>query len=224
LDEIAKGGKIDLLDDVMLQGAGKGVRVFLAYQSILSMRVEYGDKEADALVGQCSNTAIYQVDRATAEWAARWFGEYEALEDLLASSGNRVPADHKTSLQRTQLQTLLPSQFTTLPFPHETERITGYYLTDGIGAYEVSFPFIDQLPTAASIPTIPRRPASQQELPDTFSSSDLQRLGLDKVLTAKGKKITSAAEITRTSQSISPETNTADSLRFIQRMRGQRGL
>ncbi len=221
LDEIAKAGKIDLLDDIMLQGAGKGVRVFLAYQSILSMRAEYGDKQADALVGQCSNTAVYQVDRETAEWAARQFGEYEAIEDLQMSSGNTFPRDHKTHLQRTKLQTLLSSQFTTLAYPHETHRISGYYLTDGIGAYEVSFPFIDMLPQPANIPTIPRRPASQQELPDTFSAEDVQRLGLDRLQTLNNQATRPTPGLTPSPQSPPCDPNKPDSLRFIRNLRGR---
>jgi len=221
LDEIAKGGKIDLLDDIMLQGAGKGVRAFLAYQSILSMRTEYGDKEADALVGQCSNTAIYQVDRETAEWAARQFGEYEALEDLQVSAGNTLPKDHTPHLQRSKFQTLLPSQFTTLAYPHETRRISGYYLTDGIGAYEVSFPFIDMLPEPANMPTIPRRPAYQQEIPDAFTPEDVQRLRLDQLQSLTDQAPTRTLEHTQSSQQLPSNPNKPDSLRFIRNLRGQ---
>ena len=71
-----------------------------------------------------------------------------------------------------------------LPPARYRENVDSRPVTDGIGAYEVSYPFIDLLPEPANMPTVPRRPASQQELPDTFSADDIQRLGLNPLLIA----------------------------------------
>jgi type IV secretory pathway TraG/TraD family ATPase VirD4 len=81
LDEAAKAGELKTLDDVMLQGGSKGISVFLAYQDVLSVREAYGEKKADALLAQCSNTAVYHISGdATSQWASKLFGQFEAKE------------------------------------------------------------------------------------------------------------------------------------------------
>lgn len=226
LDEAAKAGELKALDDVLLQGGSKGISVILAYQDVLSMRQAYGDKKADALLAQCSNTAVYHVGGdATSQWASKLFGQFEAKEKFAAES--RTWATHNSysasfNTQRSRLDAVLPSEFYELKGPKETGRLNGFYITDGIGAYKASFEFADMLLPPKYVPVV-HRTAADQELPDQLTPSDLERLGIATNLQAKSEQQNAKlSEQQRTSNSAPRRQGEGRSLRSIERLRSKR--
>jgi hypothetical protein len=226
LDEAAKAGELKALDDVLLQGGSKGISVILAYQDVLSMREAYGDKKADALLAQCSNTAVYHVSGdATSQWASKLFGQFEAKEEFTGGSktwSTQRSYTESWSVQRSRLDAVLPSEFYELGGPRETGRLNGYYITDGIGAYKASFEFADMLLPPKYVPVV-RRSASDQELPERLTPSDLERLGISTDLQAKSKQQNATLANQQDTPGNAPRRQgEVPSLGSIQRLRSKR--
>jgi len=152
LDEVAEAGRLDGLSSLLAKGRSKGVCVVLGFQDIEGLRTVYGVEETNSLTGQCNNKAILRVESPpTGEWASKLFGSYEAIEV-------RKNVTHGTSRERgltmnsptisesttyaeeyVQRQSVLESEFSTIPVTNEINGLSGYYIVPSIGTYKHTY-------------------------------------------------------------------------------------
>ena len=189
-DEASKAGNIKGLDDLLLQGHSKGVRVVLGFQDISAMWKEYGKDAANALVGQCEIKAILQLrSPETAEWASKLVGRYRGKERRKTTSKSRSDGPGGTSFQvgksytmdRVERDAVLYSEFYRLSRNSPEGHMEGYYQIPHVGTARLEYDFTVGLKKAAKatkVPEVVSRPRSHQYLRPRLTSQDLERLGL----------------------------------------------
>lgn len=181
LDEARWLGELDGLQGLLLKGRSKGAHVVLGFQDIQGLRHVYGEFQADELIGQCGNIAVFKLaSPATMEWAAQYFGKYR---DFVRSFGQSWGSQSSTSSTQDSIQeipSILAQEFRLLRIPEPGLGIDGAFTTSA-HAWRGTVPeaFVQEH-LAAPDPhtrTFEPRPASEQDrLP--WSAEDLARLGL----------------------------------------------
>ncbi|QEG35905.1 type IV secretory system conjugative DNA transfer family protein [Bythopirellula goksoeyrii] len=175
------------LQALAVKGRSRGACLLLAFQDIEGFREAAGsDKIADEIIGQCSHKAILRMESpGSAEWAAKMLGQYETLEIFRSeSSGGRgfFSTGHNVSEQRVMKDSVLPSEFFTIPPTNKQNGLTGYFLSPDCGARKITLPSSDISPIVVSEQEEERyalvsKPESDQWLRE-WSMSDRQRLSL----------------------------------------------
>jgi hypothetical protein len=215
LDELGKAGKLPALDDLLLQGRSKGVSAVLAFQSVLSIRAQYRE-EADALLGQCGNVAIFQLrEPETRRWASQLFGEFEGIEEMRSRSTQGGPSNVTYTMHRFKRSTVLDSEFMRLTRPKDTGCLDAYYFTAGVGAYHRCFRIGTSIVPPAPGPALIPRPAEDFELREELADLEIDRLGIRPYLQqhAQSRQTAEQRRARRTRQTQQAD----DSLRFVHR-------
>lgn len=153
LDEIGDAGKLEGLTSLLTKGRSKGVCVVLGFQDFDSIKEVYGENMAGVITSQCNCKSILRLESPkTAEWASKLFGDYEAIETRRSEQrGTSTPTGFGTSqgskshsITETEhyikRQSVMESQFFTIPVTSQESGLTGYYLVPGIGAYRHTYP------------------------------------------------------------------------------------
>jgi hypothetical protein len=136
VDEARLSGPLlrgEMIPYLAVKGRSKGACLMLAFQDIEGFREAAGDHVANEIVGQCSHKALLRLEsEESAAWASRLIGQHESRQwlqskpVLLGRGGSR-------SEQITKTETVLPSEFFTLPPTSEENGLSGYFLTPEIG-------------------------------------------------------------------------------------------
>jgi|GEM_PF-1081545 len=154
LDEIGDAGKLEGLTSLLTKGRSKGVCVVLGFQDFESMKEVYGENIAGVITSQCNCKAILRLESPkTAEWASKHFGDYEAIETRKSEQhGTSSPTGFGTNSQGSKShsvtetehyikrQSVMESQFFTIPVTSQESGLMGFYLVPGIGAYRHTYP------------------------------------------------------------------------------------
>ena len=222
LDETAKAGSLARLDDLLLMGRAKGVSVTIAAQDVEAMRQEYGEKIADSILAQCGNTAVFALESpATRDYCSSLFGTHEVRERPRTFQVNNMrtairmnPKDLYHPGELREHKTVLPSEFAQVPWASQTDMISGFFITAGLGAHYASYPFADLLMPPAKVAVLDPRDASDQVFPDALTPADLQRLGVSKANWQTPRKHP------RTKSSKTYDAS-GDSLRFVRPITGK---
>ncbi len=142
LDELAKAGRLEGLDNILAKGRSKGISVIMAFQNLSPLQDVYGEKIADAITGEAANKAILRLDSpVTAQWAERTFGHEETLQTNVSRSESSSSQGGSTSYTVSSAEVVKPivmaSDFANIkPLDHRAGTgISGYFHTPGIGAY-----------------------------------------------------------------------------------------
>ncbi len=130
LDEFAKAGRLDGIDDLLTKGRAYGTCVVLGFQDIEALRDRdlYGEHVANVLVGQCAHKAILKLySRATADWACGLAGDFEHIEE--AVSYTYGASDSQTLSYHVQKrEAVLATEFMTLPRANR-DGFEGWYIS-----------------------------------------------------------------------------------------------
>lgn len=144
IDEARELGKLDGLRTLMNLSRSKGARVVLGAQDKHGLSAVYGKDVSLELLSSASNVGVLSLGcPETAEWASRFFGEYEVLEtEVTESRRNRGPSDVwddpdsvTTRRQRKMLKAVLPQQLLRLPLASPKNGICGVYTSDVLGIW-----------------------------------------------------------------------------------------
>jgi hypothetical protein len=215
LDELGKAGKLPYLDDLMLQGRSKGVAALLAFQSVLSIRAQY-QAEADALLGQCGNVAIFQLrEPETRKWASQLFGEYEGIEEMRSRTTRGTNNNVTYTKQRFKRSTVLDSEFLSLTRPKDTGCLDAYYFTAGVGAYHRKFRIGKSILPPAPGPAVVPRPAEDFVLREKLTEREIDELGIRPYLDRQQESQRTRQQ--RRTQRTRQTRQADDSLRHIRR-------
>ena len=184
LDEVREAGKLEGLGRLLTNGRSKGVCVCLGFQDIDGMREVYGERLANELIGQCNNRAVLRLEsETTAEWAAKYLGVVEVLEESTSESENqnglRQALSSSKSLAIKQSYNVMPSQLLDIPLTDRTNGLTGYYQTPFTGAFKQTLTSAWltkhlQEPDVRVRNTMPRDEADQYLQP--WENADTERL------------------------------------------------
>lgn len=187
LDELKEAGKLEGLTSLLTKGRSKGACVVLGFQDIEGLSVAYGDnRTAREIVGLCANKAILRTDSpTTAEWASSLFGAGEMLEirvtESSGTSGDHSQKSTSTSEHLQKRESVLASEFMSLPMSGPENGLNGYYIIPEIGAYRVRahWSFITDMldPIDSDFPNVVKRPNEHQYL-SSWNNTDKIRLGL----------------------------------------------
>jgi len=166
LDELKAAGKLDCVAELMTKGRSKGVRCFIAIQTIEGFRDVYGDHKADDITGLCTNKAFLRTDSViTAKWAAEIIGEAEWREwrQTRQTSGN----GSSTSMaeQIVIRATMLACELMRLLLANE-RRYFGYFVTPGIGVYRGTVRIAGRLCGLGRVANFLPRPPEHQYIMD----------------------------------------------------------
>ncbi len=122
VDELDALGRIDGLKDALARLRKFGGRCVLGFQSIGQVSALYGQGEAQTLVENCGNTAIFRCSASegggTSRFASKLIGEREVIrqtQSIARSSpsifGNRTPSKTKTTSEHYATEAaVLPSE------------------------------------------------------------------------------------------------------------------
>lgn len=206
LDEVREAGELEGLGRLMTTGRSKGACVVLGFQDIEGLRDAYGEKAANEIIGMCANKALLRMESPeTAAWAASLLGKYDTYEDKYShtagtnegwSRGDSSSRDgfsnstgysggfnsaETVNRERVERETVLASEFMSLPPTNPRNGLTGYILTRSVGAYKMTLSG-DQItrllqPLAKDVPTILHRSSEDQYL-EHWTEKDLSRLGI----------------------------------------------
>ena len=149
LDEVAEAGRLDGLSSLLAKGRSKGACVVLGFQDIDGLKEVYGENLTYALTGQCAQKAILRLESpSTAEWASKLFGSYEAIEHR--SSFTYSEQNSVTIAQEyVNRQSVLESEFFTLPPISDKKGLSGFYIAPAYGAYKHEYKHYDLFPGQA---------------------------------------------------------------------------
>jgi len=210
LDEVAEAGELAGLMSLLAKGRSKGVCVVLGFQDIEALREVYGEKIAHALTGQCNNKAILRLESpATAEWASKLFGAYEAVEERYSHGEGGGGSNWSYAQEYVNRQSVLESQFYLLPVINQKNGLSGYYIVQEVGAYHHTYaghklfgtsaqdPNKLLMPPVEDVKDIEARGGSEQRLP-RWGVLDFVRLKIPQLARAvKSVASTNAAHIGR---------------------------
>jgi Type IV secretion-system coupling protein DNA-binding domain len=194
LDETREAGKLDGLGNLMTKGRSKGSVAVLGVQSVAGFRAACkDDRVADEILGQCAHKALLRAESSeTAEWSSKVLGEYEE-EEFSYTEGSNSRSVTKRKVKR---ESVLPSEFLTIPPTTPANGLTGYFLAPDLGAYKntISGDELSRIltPLDAAVPGFVPRPESAQVL-KPWTDADLERLTLGHVLLVDAKPNTAPA-------------------------------
>lgn len=188
LDEVAEAGRLLSLPRLMNKGRSKGVCVVLGVQELDSLSEVYGENGASVLVSNANHKALFRVESPkSAEWSSKMVGEYEEVENLHSvSRGDFSPVgqvQRSRSESRVRGNTVLPSEFLSLPPTNRVNGLSGVYISSFLGAYRTTLhpTQIDELlklrgktQKEQDSNFIPRKESDQYL--KQWNSSDLKRL------------------------------------------------
>jgi Type IV secretion-system coupling protein DNA-binding domain len=192
LDEVRDAGKLDGLTQLMIKGRSRGAAIVLGFQDIDGLRAVYGEKEANEIIGQCSNYAVLRIQNPeTAKWASSLFGETEVMEEIIETNSSYTWSQHNSSTSGSstrvayrEVKELTTGQIIYIKPTNKTNGLTGYYLSSHIDeAYGHTIPG-DALfpPSERTLLDVTerfyakRRDKDKQKL-ETWSDGDRSRLG-----------------------------------------------
>jgi hypothetical protein len=183
LDELREAGKLDGLTSLLTKGRSFGVRVMVGFQDIEGLRAVYGEKEANEIVGLCSNKVILRLDDAqTAEWASKNLGEYEHYETHTSTTTSKGNKSTTNTIQLVKRDVVLPSQFLELPVTDRNNGLSGYFISPLVGGFQTTLTteYLDASlsPPDQNEPNFIPRSADQQYL-KPWTAADLTRLQLE---------------------------------------------
>jgi hypothetical protein len=178
LDELRFLGKMPMAPQLASFGRTKGCRVIVAPQDISGVYAVYEEHPADEMLALCANVGVLHLDSPkTRDWAAKFFGDYEAWETdnggsvthgktngygpggpSYSTSSSMGSSWNKRIVKR---ESVLPSEFFNLPITNRIDGMQGFFATPRIGAWRarISPQYIDDhLPPndRQALPFIPR--------------------------------------------------------------------
>jgi hypothetical protein len=135
-------------------GRTKGLRAILAPQDLDALYAKYGEHEINAILAVMGNIAILRMlSPKTREWAAKFFGEYEAWETdyndpqlRMGEDSDPVEKTFGRSRRIVKREVILPSEFRELPQTSRSNGLHGFFAVPGIGAWRAAVPsaWVDQ--------------------------------------------------------------------------------
>ena len=193
IDELRNAGNLEDLDKLLVEGRSKGACVVLGFQDLAGLRLVYGDKRADEIIGACANKVFLQNgDQTTIDYASKHFKSQELIETRVSESKSESTGHigggsqgHSVSRQRVTRPVVHEGLLKSLPKPSPgREGLSGYCDTAAVGT---EFPYRMTLPPAfldANLPKLDHdepsfepRPREHLELPE-WDMEDLKRLNL----------------------------------------------
>lgn len=116
LDEARAIGKLDGLNQLLIKGRSRGVRVVLGFQDLDGLSSVYGEAAVHEMLGECSNMGVLRIESTRAcEWASKRFGEYYQTFANKSTQYGSGAATYSYG-ESTQLAPMvLPSYFKNLP-------------------------------------------------------------------------------------------------------------
>jgi type IV secretory pathway TraG/TraD family ATPase VirD4 len=122
IDELDALGAIDGLKDALTRIRKFGGRAVVGLQAIAQVRGSYGDAEAQSIIENCGNTAIFRCSASerggTAEFASRLIGERQVIQQQRSTSRSSGDFFRKTRTVSDQLFTedaVMASEIEQLP-------------------------------------------------------------------------------------------------------------
>ena len=173
LDETAKAGSLARLDDLLLMGRAKGVSVTIAAQDVEAMRRSMAKKLP---IPSLPNAAIRRFSpwkaqpRATTAPACSARTRFASVRATFQVNNMRTairmnPKDLYHPGELREHKTVLPSEFAQVPWASQTDMISGFFITAGLGAHYASYPFADLLMPPAKVAVLDPRDAADQVFP-----------------------------------------------------------
>ena len=109
----------------------KGGVLCLSFQDIEGFRHACGSTQlADEIVAQCSYKMLARMEsEQSAKWAAGLVGQYETIEWFETESRNGMRTGQGKSAQRVQKESVLPSEFFSIPIPSKRRGATAVFLS-----------------------------------------------------------------------------------------------
>jgi len=139
LDEVRQAGKLDSLNQLLIQGRSKGACCVLGFQDVEGMREAYGDKLANELVGQCGHKAVLKLNSPeTAEWASKLFGHKEVMVQRSSESESKKSVwsgSITKSKNRVQKAVVTSGEFMALEHAQPSIGVQGYFIVPSVGNY-----------------------------------------------------------------------------------------
>lgn len=194
LDEVGKAGKLKNLDTLLLQGRSKGVRAWIGFQSIGSLRAAYGADLAGDILAGCGNIAVLALaEPDTAKWAEELWAKRVFWEKSLGYSASSGPhgGSHTSSTNWTVTvrPAVVASEFLALTPPSKRTRapLAGFYRVPGAGSFgaDITVDFLEKtLPDTGASTSDPRAPLDFVPAPRAhatlrrWSAAELHLLGL----------------------------------------------
>ena len=99
LDGFRLLGPAETVRRALDQGHSKGGAVVLGIQDVSELISDNGEQEADEILDRCAHKVFMHAGPATAEWAARHFGEVQLTLGLRSDSRSIDPQGHCSSSQ-----------------------------------------------------------------------------------------------------------------------------
>lgn len=190
LDEFAKAGRLDGLDELMTKGRSKGVSAVLAFQDISGVKEVYGDNIAEEMMAQVGSKAILRLQGSqSAKWAEATFGDEEITEFRFNESQTSTPQGGSASSGLSEHRDVHPivraAEFLAIPHAGQpgVSALSGFYNTAQVGPYRYDLPLAlvaKHFPPRRGflkLADFEERPASQGYL-EPWTREELARLGL----------------------------------------------
>jgi type IV secretory pathway TraG/TraD family ATPase VirD4 len=193
LDELPAMGKLGKIDQIAELGRSYGVSLTIAFQSYSKLEHIYGDKVANALIGQFDKSAYLRTkDKPTAQWASEQIGDMKVVWKARSESRSRgqLPLSGSqtqgTGEQRDSNPVARPDDFMNMPKPDESTRegIHGWYRVDNhVYRHEIPSSFLSQhlLPKSRGVEAFIGVPEIADDL-RLWDEEDIYRLGIQQVL------------------------------------------
>jgi hypothetical protein len=195
IDELRNAGNLEDLDKLLVEGRSKGACVVLGFQDLAGLRLVYGDKRADEIIGACANKVFLQNgDQTTIDYATKHFKSQEVIETRVSHSKSESTGNygggtqgHSVSRQRVTRPVVHEGLLKSLPKPSPGRAgLAGYCDTSAVGT---EFPYLMTLSPEFLTANLPKpdpneasfelRPREHLELPE-WDIADLQRLNLER--------------------------------------------
>ena len=145
-DELPSLSQLPSLQSAMAQGRKHGAAVILGLQSIEQLRDIYGQKQAEAITGNCATwTTLRANDTETSKWISDAIGMTEKAEtsEGLSVAGNDIGDRRTTQRQIVARATVLPSELRGL------QNLQGYLVMGrGHPVLKFDFPYEPYRPKA----------------------------------------------------------------------------
>lgn len=193
LDELPAMGKLSKIDQLAELGRSYGVSLTIAFQSYSKLEHIYGDKVANALIGQFDKSAYLRTkDKPTAQWASEQIGDMKVVwkarsesrsQGQLPLSGSQTQG---TGEQRDSNPVARPDDFMNMPKPDEEakEGIHGWYRVDNhVYRHKISSSFLSRslTPKSKLVEAFVEVPEIADDL-RLWDEEDIYRLGIQQVL------------------------------------------
>ena len=155
LDEFEHLQRIDQMVDLAHDGVSQQVNMALAFHDLGTLQEVYGGA-TEGIVGDAMFRAFFRVNtRSTSDWASHQIGapEVKLRQDTKQHGSTKHEATREADPDRESSQEgetvshqyairklVLPDEVRDLPLPHETNKVTGYFMAPGHGPYRGTIP------------------------------------------------------------------------------------